>query len=52
MKKFINYTSTATLWQKNTFVAEVTFKKNFSLSATLTSYKKSEKLIELIFDKS
>ena len=25
IKKFINYTSRATLWQKNTFVAEVTF---------------------------
>ena len=27
IKKFINYTSRATLWQKNTFVAEVTFKQ-------------------------
>ena len=26
IKKFINCTSTATLWQKNSFVAEVTFK--------------------------
>ena len=26
IKKFINYTSRATLWQKNIFVAEVTFK--------------------------
>ena len=26
IKKFINYTSRATLWQKNSFVAEVTFK--------------------------
>ena len=25
IKKFINYTSRTTLWQKNTFVAEVTF---------------------------
>ena len=25
IKKFINYTSKATLWQKNTFVVEVTF---------------------------
>ena len=25
IKKFINYTSRATLWQKNSFVAEVTF---------------------------
>ena len=24
-KKFINYTSRATLWQKNTFLVEVTF---------------------------
>ena len=26
IKKFNNYTSRATLWQKNSFVAEVTFK--------------------------
>ena len=26
IKKFINYTSRATLWQKSTFAAEVTFK--------------------------
>ena len=26
IKKFINYTSRATLWQKNTFAVEVTFK--------------------------
>ena len=26
IKKFINYTSRAILWQKNTFVAEVTYK--------------------------
>ena len=25
IKKFINYTSKATLWQKNTFVVELTF---------------------------
>ena len=25
IKEFINYTSRATLWQKNSFVAEVTF---------------------------
>ena len=25
LKKFFNYTSQATLWQKNAFVAEVTF---------------------------
>ena len=25
IKKFINYASRATLWQKNTFVAEVTY---------------------------
>ena len=27
IKKFINYTSRATLWQKNSFVEEVTFKE-------------------------
>ena len=26
IKKFINYTSRATLWQKNSFVADITFK--------------------------
>ena len=29
IKKFINYTSRATLWAKNSFVVEVTFKKVF-----------------------
>ena len=28
IKKLINYISKATLWQKNSFVAEVTFKLN------------------------
>ena len=28
IKKFINYTSRATLWQKNCFIAEVSFKQN------------------------
>ena len=31
IKKFINYTSRATLWQKNIFVAEVTFKGRWRL---------------------
>ena len=30
IKKFINYRSRATLWQKNTFVAKVTFKLDYS----------------------
>ena len=32
IKKFINYTSRTTLLQKNSFVAEVTFKVRFFLS--------------------
>ena len=28
IKKIINYTSRATLWQKNSFIAEVSFKQN------------------------
>ena len=28
IKKFINYTSRATLWQKNTFAVEVTFNES------------------------
>ena len=28
IKKFINYTSRATLWQKNSFIAEVSFMQN------------------------
>ena len=31
LKKFIDYTSMATLWQKNTFVVEVIFKVNINL---------------------
>ena len=30
IKKFINFTSRATLWQKNSFVAEITFKYLFA----------------------
>ena len=33
MKRFINYKSRATLWQKNTFVGEVTLTQQIELKA-------------------
>ena len=46
IKKFINYTSRAALWQKNSFVAEITFnlevEKNISgICTSKVSYKTS-----------
>ena len=38
IKKFINYTSRGILWQKNSFVAEVTFKHSSKVT-----FKQSEK---------
>ena len=35
IKKFISYTSRVTLWQKNTFIAEVTFNSNMRMGTYL-----------------
>ena len=43
IKEFINYPSSATLWQKNSFVVEVTFRrsrKSCIIKDILTSIKK------------
>ena len=41
IKTFINYTSRATLWQKNSFLAEVTLK---GLTATINFIKQTQRL--------
>ena len=44
LKKFIDYTSMATLWQKNTFVVEVTFKVNTNLQILLIVSRSKRKV--------
>ena len=51
IKKIINYTSKTTLWQKNTFVAELTFK--YRIKNTIKWITSAEKLLgEVLFFKA
>ena len=51
IKKIINYTSKTTLWQKNIFVAELTFK--YRIKNTIKWITSAEKLLgEVLFFKA